>query len=55
MKELLKVAEHLRQEIEKAGLKDPNQVRDLLKAAEGFEKEAKRVSECLREWRKDIN
>ena len=55
MKELLEVAAALRRQIEQAGSKDPNQIRELLEAAEGFEKEAQRMRDALRNWRQDIN
>lgn len=55
MKELLKIAAQLRQEVERAGSSNPDQVRELLEAAQGFELEAKRVKDSLRDWREDIN
>ena len=55
VRELLKVAAQIREEINNAETKDPDQKRELLEAAEGFEKETEKIQDALREWREDIH
>jgi len=49
---LLKAAAQLRQQVENAG--DPQQLAELIKAAEEFEKEAQKIKESLQRWRQSI-
>jgi erythromycin esterase-like protein len=55
VRELLKVAAQIREKIDSAETKDPGQLKELSEAAEGFEKEAERIRDALREWREDIH
>jgi len=52
MRELLKAAAQLRQQVENAG--DPQQLAELIKAAAEFEKEAQKIKESLQQWRQSI-
>ena len=52
MRELLKAAAQLRQQVENAG--DPKQLAELIKAAAEFEKAAQKIKESLQQWRQSI-
>lgn len=52
MRELLKAAAQLRQQVENAG--NPQQLAELIKAAAEFEKEAQKIKESLQQWRQSI-
>ena len=52
VRELLKAAAQLRQQVENAG--DPQQLAELIKAAAEFEKEAQKIKESLQQWRQSI-
>lgn len=52
MRELLKAAAQLRQQVENAG--NPQQLAELIKAAAEFEKEAQKIKESLQRWRQSI-
>ena len=52
MRELLKAATQLRQQVENAG--NPQQLAELIKAAAEFEKEAQEIKESLQQWRQSI-
>ena len=52
MRELLKAAAQLRQQVENAG--DRQQLAELIKAAEEFEKAAQKIKESLQQWRQSI-
>lgn len=54
MQELLKVAAQLRQQIELASEKNPEQIAELVKAAAGFEREAQKIKDYLQHWRQSI-
>ena len=54
MQQLLKVAAQLRQEVENAGARNPDQLKDLVDAAEKFEKEAQKIKDYLKQWRQSI-
>jgi FtsZ-binding cell division protein ZapB len=55
MKQLLEIAAQLRQEIEKAGSSNPDQIIELREAAEGLERQARELKDSLRDWREEIN
>ena len=52
MRELLKAAAQLRQQVENAG--DRQQLAELIKAAAEFGKEAQKIKESLQQWRQSI-
>ncbi|HLZ40539.1 MAG TPA: hypothetical protein VKQ11_06245 [Candidatus Sulfotelmatobacter sp.] len=52
MRELLKAAAQLRQQVENAG--DRQQLAELINAAAQFEKEAQKIKESLQQWRQSI-
>lgn len=54
MRELLKAAAQLRQQVEIAGAKDPQHLAELIRAAAEFEKEAQKIKESLQQWRQSI-
>ncbi len=55
MQQLLKVAAQLRREVENAGARNPEQLKDLMNAAEKFEKEAQKIKDYLKQWRQSIH
>lgn len=54
MRELLKAAAQLREQVEVAGAKDPQHLAELIRAATEFEKEAQKINDSLRQWRQSI-
>jgi polyhydroxyalkanoate synthesis regulator phasin len=55
VQELLRAAAQLRQQIEELQSKDPEHLKELLTAAEAFEKEIQKMTGALESWRKEIN
>ncbi|HTS49481.1 MAG TPA: hypothetical protein VMH05_16125 [Bryobacteraceae bacterium] len=54
MKELLKAAQEMRQQIDLACAQNPNETAELRKAAASFEKEIERIQEYLQQWKRGI-
>ena len=55
MRELVELAEQIRQEADKLPLEDPALRKELLETAEEFEAQAQDLRNALREWREDIH
>lgn len=54
IRELVHAAAELRRQVDLACASNPEQTAELIKAAEGFEKEVQRIKEYLCQWRQSI-
>jgi hypothetical protein len=55
VRELLKVAEQIRQEADSLPVEDSDVRKELLGTVQGLEAEAQNLRDTLREWREDIH
>ena len=55
VRELVELAEQIRQEADKLPIKSPAARKELLGTAQGFETQAQDLRNTLREWREDIH